>query len=47
MEVDNYFKSYQDFEIHQLMLEDSARNEAYRNAIFTNKEKFQVTYYKF
>lgn len=42
MEVDNYFKSYQDLDVHQLMLEDTARNEAYRNAILSNKEKFQV-----
>lgn len=43
MEVDNeYFKSYQDLDIHQLMLEDKVRNEAYRDAILSNKEKFKV-----
>jgi hypothetical protein len=43
MEVDNeYFKSYQDLDIHQLMLEDKVRNEAYRSAILSNHEKFKV-----
>jgi hypothetical protein len=45
MEVDSeeYFKSYEDLEIHELMLKDKARNEAYRNAIFSNKELFRVS----
>lgn len=43
MEVDSeYFKSYQDLDIHQLMLEDTVRNEAYRSAILSNREKFKV-----
>lgn len=44
MEVDSdeYFTSYQDLEIHELMLTDKARNEAYRRAIFANKARFKV-----
>lgn len=42
MEVDEYFKSYQDLDIHQLMLEDKVRNEAYRNAIMSNAANFKV-----
>ncbi|KAG5682665.1 hypothetical protein PVAND_012004 [Polypedilum vanderplanki] len=43
MEVDSdeYFKSYEDLDIHELMLKDKARNEAYKNAIFANKHLFQ------
>ncbi|XP_050305337.1 protein arginine N-methyltransferase 6 [Anthonomus grandis grandis] len=41
MEVDDpndlYFKSYEDLEIHKLMLKDEPRNTAYREAIFNNK----------
>lgn len=45
MEVDSeYFKSYQDLDIHQLMLEDRVRNEAYRSAIMSNLEKFKVNF---
>lgn len=42
MEVDGdeYFTSYENLEIHELMLSDNARNEAYRRAI--NKDMFQV-----
>jgi protein arginine N-methyltransferase 1 len=40
-EQDGYFKSYQDLEIHELMLIDSARNEAYRKAISMNREQFK------
>lgn len=36
--TNEYFKSYENLEIHKLMLEDSARNEAYRQAIFDNKD---------
>lgn len=38
---DEYFKSYQDLEIHELMLKDKARNEAYRKAIFDNIALFE------
>ncbi|CAG9860429.1 unnamed protein product [Phyllotreta striolata] len=40
METNNYFESYEDLEIHKLMLEDSARNLAYKDAIFNNKQEF-------
>lgn len=44
MEVDNeeYFKSYEDLDVHELMLKDKPRNEAYRNAIMSNKKIFEV-----
>ncbi|KAF7270899.1 hypothetical protein GWI33_016163 [Rhynchophorus ferrugineus] len=44
MEVDSvdnsdmYFQSYEDLEIHKLMLKDSMRNNAYRKAIIDNQE---------
>ncbi|CAG9802184.1 unnamed protein product [Chironomus riparius] len=46
MEVDNdeYFKSYEDLDIHELMLKDKPRNEAYRNAIMSNKKVFENSY---
>ncbi|KAK9886592.1 hypothetical protein WA026_017518 [Henosepilachna vigintioctopunctata] len=34
---EDYFHSYNNLEVHQLMLEDSARNQAYRKAILDNK----------
>ncbi|XP_053693935.1 protein arginine N-methyltransferase 6 [Sabethes cyaneus] len=37
----DYFESYEDLEIHQLMLMDKARQDAYRNAIVGNKSLFQ------
>lgn len=45
MEVDNneYFTSYENLEIHELMLTDRARNEAYRKAIIGNKSLFEVS----
>jgi hypothetical protein len=45
MEVggDEYFKSYEDLSIHELMLQDRPRNEAYRQAILKNKELFKVS----
>ena len=45
MEVDqdDYFTSYEDLEVHELMLTDKARNEAYRSAIMANQSKFQVS----
>ncbi|XP_058819626.1 protein arginine N-methyltransferase 6 [Topomyia yanbarensis] len=36
-----YFVSYEDLEIHRLMLTDSSRQDAYRNAILSNKNLFQ------
>lgn len=49
MEVDNeeYFKSYEDLDVHELMLKDKPRNEAYRNAIMSNKKIFEVKRYFF
>lgn len=35
-----YFDSYEDLEIHQLMLTDKPRQEAYQQAILNNKELF-------
>lgn len=45
MEVDNdeYFTSYENLEIHELMLTDKARNEAYRKAIVDNRSLFVVS----
>ncbi|XP_011644303.1 probable protein arginine N-methyltransferase 6.1 [Pogonomyrmex barbatus] len=39
--MDQYFKSYEELDIHQLMLSDKARVLAYKTAIFNSKEKFQ------
>nr|XP_012225402.1 PREDICTED: protein arginine N-methyltransferase 6 [Linepithema humile] len=39
--MDQYFKSYEELDIHQLMLNDKTRVLAYKNAIFNLKEKFQ------
>ncbi|CAH2042309.1 unnamed protein product, partial [Iphiclides podalirius] len=36
-----YFTSYEDLEIHRLMLDDSSRTETYRMAIDNNKEYFR------
>jgi type I protein arginine methyltransferase len=46
METDNdeYFTSYENLEVHELMLTDSARNEAYREAIAKNKTLFEVSF---
>ncbi|CAK1551492.1 unnamed protein product [Leptosia nina] len=38
---DNYFSSYEDLEIHRLMLEDEPRTSTYRKAILNNKEYFK------
>ncbi|XP_026325560.1 probable protein arginine N-methyltransferase 6.1 [Hyposmocoma kahamanoa] len=35
-----YFSSYEDLEVHKLMLEDKSRTETYRNAILSNKDYF-------
>ncbi|XP_057661041.1 uncharacterized protein LOC130896761 [Diorhabda carinulata] len=40
MESGEYFESYEDIKIHRLMLEDSARNSAYKEAILNNKHEF-------
>lgn len=47
MEVDqdqsgDYFTSYENLEIHEIMLRDKARNEAYRRAIMENRQNFEV-----
>lgn len=46
MEVDSenseYFSSYENLEIHEIMLKDKPRNEAYRKAIFQNKSAIEV-----
>lgn len=39
--MDQYFKSYEELDIHQLMLNDKTRVLAYKNAIFNSKDKFQ------
>lgn len=39
--ADQYFKSYEDLEIHQLMLDDKPRTLAYRNAIFACRDKIK------
>ncbi|XP_075981313.1 arginine methyltransferase 8 [Anticarsia gemmatalis] len=45
MEIDSvqneYFSSYEDLEIHRLMLEDEPRTLAYKNAILNNKSYFK------
>lgn len=43
MEVDQYFTSYEDLLIHELMLRDGPRNQAYKKAIEQNAEKFKVS----
>jgi hypothetical protein len=46
MEVDRdeYFTSYEDLEIHALMLNDKPRNEAYQRAILQNRKLFEVSW---
>ncbi|XP_012534960.1 protein arginine N-methyltransferase 6 [Monomorium pharaonis] len=39
--MDQYFESYEELDIHQLMLSDKTRVLAYKNAIFNLKEKIQ------
>lgn len=39
--MDQYFESYEELDIHQLMLNDKTRVLAYKNAIFNSREKFQ------
>ncbi|KYN02934.1 PREDICTED: protein arginine N-methyltransferase 6 [Cyphomyrmex costatus] len=38
--MDQYFQSYEELDIHQLMLSDKTRVSAYKTAIFNSKEKF-------
>lgn len=44
MEVDDseYFTSYENLEIHEIMLRDEPRNEAYRRAFAEFKSAFEV-----
>ncbi|XP_011159331.1 protein arginine N-methyltransferase 6 [Solenopsis invicta] len=39
--MDQYFESYEELDIHQLMLSDKTRVLAYKSAIFNSKEQFQ------
>ena len=39
--VDDYFDSYDNLEIHRLMLSDKPRTEAYKNAILQNASEFK------
>ncbi|XP_020282574.1 protein arginine N-methyltransferase 6 isoform X2 [Pseudomyrmex gracilis] len=39
--MDQYFKSYEELDVHQLMLSDKTRVLAYKTAIFNLKHKFQ------
>ncbi|VEN43267.1 unnamed protein product [Callosobruchus maculatus] len=41
MEIDEYYKSYEDLGVHKLMLQDMPRNKAYRESINDNKEIFK------
>ncbi|VVC43873.1 Protein arginine N-methyltransferase,S-adenosyl-L-methionine-dependent methyltransferase [Cinara cedri] len=36
-----YFSSYEDLEVHKLMIQDSPRTEAYKNAILSNRILFE------
>ncbi|KAH6572744.1 hypothetical protein BASA50_006881 [Batrachochytrium salamandrivorans] len=40
-EMDYYFGSYAETEIHETMLKDTVRTEAYRNFIYNNKDYFK------
>ncbi|KAG7202845.1 hypothetical protein KM043_009996 [Ampulex compressa] len=39
--MEQYFKSYEELDTHQLMLNDKARTLAYKNAILNSPEKFK------
>ncbi|XP_029661352.1 probable protein arginine N-methyltransferase 6.1 [Formica exsecta] len=39
--MDQYFESYEELDIHQLMLSDKTRVSTYKNAIFNMKKEFQ------
>lgn len=39
--MDQYFKSYEELDVHQLMLSDKARTLAYKNAIMNSKHVFK------
>lgn len=38
--LEEYFSSYEDLEIHKLMLTDTPRQQAYRKAILSNASLF-------
>ncbi|KAM7352805.1 arginine methyltransferase 8 [Cochliomyia hominivorax] len=38
---DSYFKDYENLEVHEIMLKDRPRQEAYKKAIFTNASLFK------
>ena len=40
-EMDGYFQSYCNIDIHDTMLRDRARTEAYRDFVYDNKEIFK------
>jgi len=40
-DADGYFSSYNDIEVHKLMLQDRPRTEAYQNAILENSHLFK------
>lgn len=40
-DMDYYFESYSELEIHESMLKDAARTEAYRDALYHNKDFFK------
>ncbi|XP_031831173.1 uncharacterized protein LOC116426422 isoform X1 [Nomia melanderi] len=39
--MDQYFKSYEELDVHQLMLKDKIRTLAYKNAIMNSKQLFE------
>ncbi|BET01419.1 serine threonine-protein kinase [Nesidiocoris tenuis] len=39
--ADEYFTSYEDLDIHRIMLTDKRRNEAYRRAIESNRDRIE------
>ncbi|XP_015175955.1 PREDICTED: protein arginine N-methyltransferase 6 isoform X1 [Polistes dominula] len=39
--MDQYFKSYEELDVHRLMLDDTSRTLAYKNAIFKCADKFK------
>lgn len=41
-----YFTSYEDLEVHELMLRDVPRQDAYKNAIFSNKDLFKASLFR-
>jgi predicted RNA methylase len=41
MKQDEYFESYNDLQVHSLMMKDEARTNGYKNGIIQNKEYFK------